>query len=78
MALMHGEMVERRRWLSERRFLHALNCTMVLLILLSAVYGLWGSLPLLAGWLLIARRWPVLQLIVVAALVGALTTSLRS
>ncbi|MFM8516042.1 MAG: chromate transporter, partial [Actinomycetota bacterium] len=24
-ALMHRELVEQRRWLSERRFLHALN-----------------------------------------------------
>lgn len=29
-ALMHQELVERRRWLSERRFLHALNYCMVL------------------------------------------------
>lgn len=29
-AIMHQELVERRRWLSERRFLHALNYTMVL------------------------------------------------
>ncbi len=29
-ALMHTELVERRRWLSERRFLHALNYAMVL------------------------------------------------
>jgi chromate transporter len=29
-ALMHTEVVERRRWLSERRFLHALNYAMVL------------------------------------------------
>ena len=29
-ALMHSEVVERRRWLSERRFLHALNYAMVL------------------------------------------------
>ena len=29
-ALMHGELVERRRWLSERRFLHALNFCMLL------------------------------------------------
>ena len=27
---MHGELVERRRWLSEKRFLHALNYCMVL------------------------------------------------
>lgn len=29
-ALMHRELVDRRRWLSERRFLHALNYCMVL------------------------------------------------
>jgi chromate transporter len=29
-ALMHEELVERRRWISERRFLHALNYCMVL------------------------------------------------
>ena len=29
-AIMHQELVERRRWISERRFLHALNYTMLL------------------------------------------------
>ena len=29
-AIMHEELVERRRWISERRFLHALNFCMVL------------------------------------------------
>jgi chromate transporter len=29
-ALMHSELVERRRWLSEKRFLHALNYCMLL------------------------------------------------
>ncbi len=29
-ALMHRELVERRRWISEQRFLHALNYCMVL------------------------------------------------
>ena len=29
-AIMHRELVERRRWMSERRFLHALNYCMVL------------------------------------------------
>jgi chromate transporter len=29
-AIMHGELVERRRWISEKRFLHALNYCMVL------------------------------------------------
>ncbi len=84
-ALLHAELVERRRWLSERRFLHALNYCMLLpgpeatqlatylgwlmhglggaliagglfllpsvvvLLSLSAVYALWGQLPLLAA-----------------------------
>ena len=29
-AIMHDELVERRRWISERRFLHALNFCMAL------------------------------------------------
>ena len=29
-ALMHEELVDRRRWISEKRFLHALNYCMVL------------------------------------------------
>jgi len=29
-AIMHRELVEARRWISERRFLHALNYCMVL------------------------------------------------
>ena len=29
-SIMHQELVERRRWISERRFLHALNYCMVL------------------------------------------------
>src|SRR3954462_11913679 len=29
-ALMHGELVERKRWISEKRFLHALNYCMLL------------------------------------------------
>ena len=29
-ALMHAELVERRRWISEQRFLHALNYCMLL------------------------------------------------
>ena len=28
--MMHRELVEKRRWISERRFLHGLNCTMML------------------------------------------------
>ena len=29
-AIMHAELVERRRWISENRFLHALNYCMLL------------------------------------------------
>src|ERR1700743_3083330 len=29
-AIMHDELVERRRWISENRFLHALNYCMIL------------------------------------------------
>src|ERR1043165_3680710 len=29
-AIMHRDLVERRRWISERRFLHALNFCMLL------------------------------------------------
>lgn len=29
-SMIHMELVERRRWISEQRFLHALNYTMVL------------------------------------------------
>ncbi|HMW72843.1 MAG TPA: chromate transporter, partial [Cellvibrionaceae bacterium] len=29
-SIMHQELVERRRWISEKRFLHALNYCMVL------------------------------------------------
>ena len=29
-AIMHEELVERRRWISEKRFLHALNYCMLL------------------------------------------------
>ncbi len=29
-AIMHTELVERRRWISEKRFLHALNYCMLL------------------------------------------------
>ncbi len=84
-ALMHAELVERRRWISEQRFLHALNYCMLLpgpeatqlavyigwlmhktrggiiagvlfvlpslliLILLSWIYMVYGSLPAVVG-----------------------------
>ena len=84
-AMLHRELVDQRRWISEARFLHALNyCqllpgpeaiqlatylgwllhgtrggliagglfllpSVVLLLLLSSLYALWGHLPLLGG-----------------------------
>ena len=84
-AMLHRELVEQRRWISEARFLHALNyCqllpgpeaiqlatylgwllhgtrggliagglfllpSVLLLLLLSSLYALWGHLPLLGG-----------------------------
>ncbi|HEX7811422.1 MAG TPA: chromate efflux transporter [Burkholderiales bacterium] len=86
-AVMHQELVERRRWISERRFLHALNYCMllpgpeaqqlatymgwlmhgarggiaagalfvlpslVLLIVLSWIYMMWGDTPTVTGLL---------------------------
>jgi chromate transporter len=84
-AMLHRELVDQRRWISEARFLHALSyCqllpgpeaiqlatylgwllhgtrggliagglfllpSVLLLLLLSSLYALWGHLPLLAG-----------------------------
>lgn len=55
-ALMHIESVQRRHWISERRFLHASNYCMVLpslliLIALSWIYVANGHVPLVAGLL---------------------------
>ncbi|MBL0719033.1 chromate efflux transporter [Piscinibacter sp. Jin2] len=59
-ALMHAELVERRRWISERRFFHALNYCMVLpgpeaqqlaTYLGWLMHGRWGGL--LAGGLFV-------------------------
>ena len=101
-ALLYETLVERRRWLSERRFLHALNYCMLLpgpeaiqlatylgwlmhgtrggliagglfllpsvgvLLALSAIYALWGQLPLLAS-LFWALKPAVLAIVVQAA-----------
>ncbi len=49
-SMMHQELVEKRRWISEHRFLHALNYTMVLppLFILSGltwIYLVYGDVP---------------------------------
>jgi chromate transporter len=100
-AILHQELVERRRWISEKRFLHALNYCMVLpgpeaqqlvtyigwlmhrswggvvagslfvlpslamLIGLSWVYVVWGTLPWVAG--LFAGIKPAVAAIVLQA-----------
>jgi chromate transporter len=101
-ALLHRELVERRRWLSERRYLHALNYCMLLpgpeatqlatylgwlmhgvpggliagglflapsvlvLLMLSSVYAIWGQLPLLASVFAVLKP-TVLAIVLVAA-----------
>jgi chromate transporter len=63
-ALMHRELVEQRRWISERRFLHALNFCM----LLPGPEA--QQLATYLGWLL-HRIWGgVLTVMAVCALAG--------
>jgi chromate transporter len=101
-AMLHRELVDQRRWVSEARFLHALNyCqllpgpeaiqlatylgwllhgtrggliagglfllpSVVLLLLLSSLYVLWGHLPLLGG-LFWALKPAVLAIVIQAS-----------
>lgn len=64
-SMMHTELVERRRWISEHRFLHALNYTMVLPgpeAQQLATYIGWlmhGTLGgIMAGYCSCCHRWP--------------------
>jgi len=59
-SMMHQELVERRRWISEHRFLHALNYTMVLpgpeaqqlaTYIGWLMHGVWGGI--MAGFLFV-------------------------
>src|SRR6266571_206727 len=47
-AIMHQDLVERKRWISEKRFLHALNYCMVLPAL-TWIYLVFGNVPVVAG-----------------------------
>jgi len=86
-SMMHQELVERRRWIGERRFLHALNYTMVLpgpeaqqlaTYLGWLLHGTWGGI--LAGALfvlpslvlLIALSWVYMAFGNVTAVAGVL------
>jgi chromate transporter len=69
-ALMHDEVVERRRWISERRFLHALNYCMVLpgpeaqqlaTYLGWLMHGTWGGIA--AGALFVLPSLLILMLL---------------
>jgi chromate transporter len=60
-ALMHHDLVEKKRWISDKRFLHALNYCMILpgglfvlpsffiLLVLAWIYMAYGNLPAVAG-----------------------------
>lgn len=86
-AIMHGELVESRRWISERRFLHALNYCMLLpgpeaqqlaIYIGWLLHGAWGGI--VAGTLfvlpslciLIALGWIYLSFGQVPAVAGIL------
>ncbi len=67
-AIMHQELVERRRWISERRFLHALNYCMVLpgpeaqqlaTYIGWLLHGTWGGI--VAGALFVLPGWFILN-----------------
>jgi len=86
-SMMHTELVERRRWISEHRFLHALNYTMVLpgpeaqqlaTYIGWLMHGVWGGI--IAGtlfvlpslFILIALTWIYLSFGNVPAVAGIL------
>ena len=86
-SMMHTELVERRRWISEHRFLHALNYTMVLpgpeaqqlaTYIGWLMHGVWGGI--MAGtlfvlpslFILIALTWVYLSFGNVPAVAGVL------
>ena len=86
-SMMHQELVEKRRWISEHRFLHALNYTMVLpgpeaqqlaTYIGWLMHGVWGGI--VAGvlfvlpslFILIALTWVYLSFGDVSAVAGIL------
>jgi chromate transporter len=86
-SMMHQELVERRRWISEHRFLHALNYTMVLpgpeaqqlaTYIGWLMHGVWGGIAagvlfvLPSLFILIALTWVYLAFGNVPAIEGIL------
>ena len=86
-AVMHQELVERRRWISERRFLHALNYCMLLpgpeaqqlaTYIGWLLHGTWGGIAagglfvLPSLFILMALSWVYLTFGNVAAVAGLL------
>ncbi len=86
-SMMHQELVEKRRWISEHRFLHALNYTMVLpgpeaqqlaTYIGWLMHGVWGGI--IAGvmfvlpslFILIALTWIYLSYVDVPSVAGIL------
>ena len=86
-SMMHQELVEKRRWISEHRFLHALNYTMVLpgpeaqqlaTYIGWLMHGVWGGIAagilfvLPSLFILIALTWIYLSFGDVPAVEGVL------
>lgn len=86
-SMMHQELVEKRRWISEHRFLHALNYTMVLpgpeaqqlaIYIGWLMYGIWGGMAagvlfvLPSLFILMALTWTYLAFGDVPAVAGIL------
>ena len=86
-SMMHQELVEKRRWISEQRFLHALNYTMVLpgpeaqqlaTYIGWLMHGVWGGIAagvlfvLPSLFILITLTWVYLSYGDVAAVAGIL------
>lgn len=86
-SMMHQELVEKRRWISEHRFLHALNYTMVLpgpeaqqlaTYIGWLMHGVWGGIAagvlfvLPSLFILIALTWIYLTYGDVSAVAGVL------
>ena len=86
-SMMHQELVEKRRWISEHRFLHALNYTMVLpgpeaqqlaTYIGWLMHGVWGGIAagvlfvLPSLFILIALTWIYLSFGDVTAVAGIL------